>query len=83
MAVVSEVAAMEDRLAALVERVTIKLTYKPFAMIISMLGGLLASMLSTRLWRALSGAHDAPEATDPACYDVATSIATSSSEGAT
>ena len=33
-------------------------------MVISLLGGMLASMLFTRLWRALSGAHDAPEATD-------------------
>ena len=66
MAVMSEAGAKEDRLGTLVERVTIRLMYKPFAMVISLLGGMLASMLFTRLWRALSGAHDAPEATDDA-----------------
>ncbi len=66
MAAMSEVDATEDRLGTFVERVTIKLMYKPFAMIISLGGGLLASMLFTRLWRALSGVHDVPEATDDA-----------------
>ena len=62
----SEVAAQENRLGTFVDRVTLKLMYKPFAMIISLLGGMLASMLFTRVWRALSGTHDAPEATDDA-----------------
>lgn len=66
MTVMSEAAVEENRLGRFVDRVTISLMYKPFAMIVSLLGGMLASMLFTRLWRALSGAHDAPDATDDA-----------------
>ncbi len=64
MAVVSEAGAGEDRLGQLVDRATIGFMYRPFAMIASLLGGMLASMLFTRLWRALSGANKAPDATD-------------------
>jgi hypothetical protein len=51
-------------MAAFLDREAIKVMYKPIAMIASIVGGMLASMLFTRLWRALSGADDVPGATD-------------------
>ncbi|MGI8880611.1 MAG: DUF4235 domain-containing protein [Jatrophihabitans sp.] len=42
----------------------IKAAYKPFGLIVSVLGGLLASALCSRLWRAMAGEDDTPDATD-------------------
>jgi hypothetical protein len=41
-----------------------KLLYKPLGMVFSVLGGLAASALFKRLWRAATGQDEAPEATD-------------------
>jgi hypothetical protein len=41
-----------------------KLLYKPLGMLFSVLGGLAASALFKRLWRAATGQDEAPEATD-------------------
>jgi uncharacterized protein DUF4235 len=51
-------------MAVRLDRATIKLMYKPFAMIASVAGGMLASLLFGRIWRALSGERDVPAATD-------------------
>ncbi|MFF0492669.1 DUF4235 domain-containing protein [Nocardia sp. NPDC003482] len=37
--------------------------YKPLGMLVSVLGGLLASMIFNRLWRTLAGEDEAPSAT--------------------
>jgi hypothetical protein len=41
-----------------------KFAYKPFGLLASVLGGLLASMVFTRVWRAIAGEDDSPDATD-------------------
>jgi len=41
-----------------------KLLYKPLGMLFSVLGGLAASALFKRLWRAVTGEDEAPEAID-------------------
>ena len=38
--------------------------YKPFGILVSVLGGILASMAFSRLWRVVSGEEDKPSATD-------------------
>lgn len=42
----------------------IKAAYKPFGLIASVLGGLLASALFSRLWRAIAHEEGSPDATD-------------------
>ena len=42
----------------------IKAAYKPFGLIVSVLGGLLASALFSRLWAAIAHEEASPEATD-------------------
>lgn len=51
-------------MAVLLDRATIKLMYKPIAMLAGVVGGLFASTLFARIWRALAGEDDAPAATD-------------------
>jgi Protein of unknown function (DUF4235) len=41
-----------------------KLLYKPVALLVSVLGGLLAGMAFKRTWRAIAGEDDSPNATD-------------------
>jgi hypothetical protein len=38
--------------------------YKPFGLIVSVLGGILAGMVFDRVWRALTGQDELPEPTD-------------------
>ncbi|MCM6778199.1 DUF4235 domain-containing protein [Nocardia sp. CDC159] len=40
-----------------------KLLYKPLGMLVSVLGGLLASMVFTRVWHWVAGEDSAPSAT--------------------
>ncbi|MDQ3406471.1 MAG: DUF4235 domain-containing protein [Actinomycetota bacterium] len=42
-----------------------KLLFRPLSMVISVLGGLVSAALFKRLWRAVSGDAEAPEATSP------------------
>jgi hypothetical protein len=42
-----------------------KLLYKPFGLLIGVLGGLLATALFERIWRLLTGDAETPDATDP------------------
>lgn len=42
----------------------IKAAYKPFGLIVSVLGGVLASALFSRVWRAVAGEEDSPDAKD-------------------
>jgi Protein of unknown function (DUF4235) len=42
----------------------IKLLYKPVGMLVSVLGGLLASAIFRRVWKVAAQEEDAPEATD-------------------
>jgi hypothetical protein len=41
-----------------------KVLYRPFGLIVSVLGGLLAGMLFKRTWRTIAGEDDSPDATD-------------------
>jgi hypothetical protein len=41
-----------------------KVVYKPFGVLASVLGGLLAGMVFKRIWRAIAGEDDSPNATD-------------------
>jgi hypothetical protein len=41
-----------------------KLLYKPFGLLVSVLGGIVAGALFKRLWRAVAGESDAPDAKD-------------------
>ena len=41
-----------------------KFLYKPFGVMVSVLGGLLAGMVFKRTWRAIAGEDDSPDATD-------------------
>ena len=53
-------------MAGFFDRTIIKLMYKPVGIIAGVAGGLLASMLFGRIWRALTGKGDVPEVTDKA-----------------
>jgi hypothetical protein len=66
MAVMGDVPGGQDRLAVLVDRVTIKLMYEPVAVLVSFVGGMVASTLFIRIWRVLSRGQDAPAAMDDA-----------------
>lgn len=46
------------------DRITLRLMYKPIAMVGGVVGGLLASMALGRLWRAIAGKGEIPEPTD-------------------
>ncbi|HEY7173842.1 MAG TPA: DUF4235 domain-containing protein [Micromonosporaceae bacterium] len=56
----------QDRLAIFLDRATTKLMYKPVAVAASLVGGMLASAVFGRIWRALVGKDDVPGATDQA-----------------
>lgn len=43
----------------------LKLLYRPMSLLISVLGGLLATALFKRTWKAISGEDEAPEPTSP------------------
>jgi hypothetical protein len=62
----SDPASEQDQVARLVDRVTIKVLYGPFTLIGGVLGGMLASRLVARIWRALAGEDEVPGATDQA-----------------
>ena len=66
IAVMTDVAPEQDRMAGFFDRTIIKLMYKPIGLIASVAGGMLASMLFGRIWRALTGKGDVPEVTDKA-----------------
>ena len=40
-----------------------KLVYKPLGAVLSILGGVMASFLFTRLWKSITGDDEAPKAT--------------------
>jgi Protein of unknown function (DUF4235) len=42
----------------------IKLLYKPFSLIFSVLGGLVAGAIFKQIWKLVPGEEDAPNATD-------------------
>jgi predicted metal-dependent enzyme (double-stranded beta helix superfamily) len=42
----------------------IKAVYKPFGLIVSVLGGVLASTLFSRVWRAIAHEDESPDAKD-------------------
>ena len=42
-----------------------RLLYKPLGLLVSVLGGILASAVFKRVWPAVSGQQEAPEATSP------------------
>ena len=46
------------------DRITLRLMYRPIAMIGGVVGGLLASLALGRLWRAIVGKGEVSEATD-------------------
>jgi Protein of unknown function (DUF4235) len=46
------------------EEAMIKLLYKPVAMLVSVLGGVLAGMIFKRAWKIAAAGEDAPQATD-------------------
>lgn len=41
-----------------------KVLYKPFGLLVSVLGGLVAGAVFTRVWRAVFGEDNSPSATD-------------------
>jgi hypothetical protein len=41
-----------------------RILYKPFGLIISVLGGLVAGAIFKRIWRVVAGEQEAPKATD-------------------
>jgi hypothetical protein len=41
-----------------------KLVYRPFGVLVSVFGGLLAGALFKRIWRAIAGEDEAPKAKD-------------------
>jgi Protein of unknown function (DUF4235) len=43
----------------------VKLLYKPLGLLVSVLGGLLAGAVFKKVWTAVSGEQEAPEATSP------------------
>jgi hypothetical protein len=48
------------------DRITLRLMYRPIGMIGGVVGGLLASMALGRLWRTIAGKGDVPEVMDKA-----------------
>jgi hypothetical protein len=48
----------------MVEETMIKLVYKPLSVLVSVLGGLLASAIFKRIWKLAAREDDAPKATD-------------------
>jgi hypothetical protein len=42
----------------------IRIFYKPFGLVASVVGGILAGMLFKRTWRAIAGEDESPSATD-------------------
>jgi hypothetical protein len=42
----------------------VKILYRPFGILVSVLGGILAGMLFKRTWRAVAGDDDSPDAMD-------------------
>jgi hypothetical protein len=56
----------EDKLARFLDRTTIQIMYKPVGIAASLLGGMLASVLFGRIWRAVAGRKAVPGATDEA-----------------
>jgi Protein of unknown function (DUF4235) len=42
----------------------VRFLYKPFGMIVSVLGGVLAGMIFKRLWKVAAGEEEVPAATD-------------------
>lgn len=42
----------------------IRLLYKPFSMLVSVLGGVLAGAIFKRVWKLTAGEDEAPKATD-------------------
>jgi len=42
----------------------VKFLYKPFGVMVSVLGGILAGAIFKRTWRAIAGEDDSPNATD-------------------
>ena len=66
IAVMTDVAPEQDRMAGFFDRTIIKLMYKPIGLIASVAGGMLASMAFGRIWRALTGKGEVPEVTDKA-----------------
>jgi hypothetical protein len=46
------------------EVVTVKILYKPFGMIVSVVGGVLAGMIFKRLWKIAAGDEEVPTAVD-------------------
>ena len=42
----------------------IKLLYKPFSLMFSVLGGLVAGAIFKQIWKLVAGEEDAPDATD-------------------
>ena len=42
-----------------------KILYRPLSMLISVLGGILAGAVFKKVWAAVSGEEEAPEATSP------------------
>jgi hypothetical protein len=62
----SDAPAAQDRVASFLDRATIKLRYEPVALIASVIGGMVASALFGRIWRAFTGKKDAPQTMDQA-----------------
>jgi len=54
----------QDERPGKLDRISLKLMYKPIGMIGGVVGGLLASMAFARIWQAIAGKGKAPEATD-------------------
>jgi hypothetical protein len=46
------------------EKAMIKLLYKPVAMLVSVLGGIVAGAIFKRVWKVTAREEDAPKATD-------------------
>jgi hypothetical protein len=43
----------------------VKLLYRPLSLLVSVLGGILAGAVFKKVWAAVSGEEEAPEATSP------------------
>jgi Protein of unknown function (DUF4235) len=56
----------QDQIARFLDRAIIKLMYKPVGTVASVVGGMLASMVFARIWRAVAGKGEVPDATDKA-----------------
>ena len=60
----TDIAPYQDERPGKLDRISLKLMYKPIGMIGGVVGGLLASMAFARIWQAIAGKGKAPEATD-------------------